>query len=563
MQLTTVEFQKVMAFAERTPERGSRQPNLYLNEDDFEVIREITERAWSRDRYPGHFQSLEEIRQHHQSIAADDVSVASPKDEPKTTFNFFEAGVRAASEEFTVTAYGAVVRGYKSLNLTVTVIDEEKGELLSKGKADLVNVYDELKATFKLSGTSGRYTVILIARFDPSDGSPSELHTAKLTGGTQIIQADDPSISHPVRRSNNPADPGGIVIGLGRNWGDQGPGSRMDYAWAQPSSNNPKGQIPFVGEVLFPKAIADLKPNLNFALQISVANVIGGGTVEILPENMGTVFNGFSIDPQNPRKLQWRFDPGRTTTDPGNPIVFEHIKWPSDMQAIFFMQALVFSRSNEPMIASVRSYKGAPPIDPPDGHLSIMPIVFWWHCLAKDTLVTMGDGEKKPIQEIVEGDMVTSDLDVGPAEVLGTQAGYHFGDVYRFKTSGGRNLTCTEDHVLVSEAGMKMAKEIRRGDKLYVLTRDCNEPLDLDTVTKVWSMRGYDEAMYNLVLRAPESPQKIAGYYFANDFLTGDTSASRSLEHSRRTDIVYLRSKLHSNFHTDIVSYLEDSRTTR
>lgn len=558
MKLAQSQIQKIMAFADRTPERGSRQPNLFLNEDDYEVILMLTEKAWSRDRYPGHFQSIEEIREQHRGIAASDVSIASPDDEPKTSFNFFEAGVRAASEAFTFTSYGAVVRGYKSLHMTIAVVDEEMGELLADGQASLNNVYHELTKSFNVSGTSGRYTVTLIARFDPSDGGPSELHVSKLTQGTQIIQADDPVITHPIKRGNQTPDANAIVIGLGRNWGDQGPGSDMDYAWAQPSSNNPKGQIPFVGEVLFPEPISDLRPNLNFSLQISVANVIGGGTVEILPENMNAVFNRFSIDPGNPRKLKWNFAPGRLTTDQGSPIIFEHIKWPSDMRAIFFMQALVFSRSNEPMIASVRSYDGNQPQDPPDGHLSILPIVFWWHCLARDTLVSMADGSRKPIQDIVKGDRVVSDLDVGPAEVLGTQAGYHFGSVHRFRTSSGRDITCTEEHVLVSETGMKTAREIKRGDRLYVLTDDKNQPLQLDVVTKTWSISGYDQEMYNLIVQSPENPQKVAGFFFANDFLTGDTSASRVLEHSRRFDVRHLKSILPSSFHTDVDSYLED-----
>lgn len=559
MKLTGDEIQKILAFAERTPCRRTRQPNLFLNEDDYEVITMINELAWDRDRYPGHFQSLEGIRDHHRTIAESEVSIASPEDEPKTQFSFFEAGVHAASEEFTVTSYGAVVRGYKSLNMTVAVIDEERGALLTDRKVSLDNVYEELRTSFNVSETSGNYSILLIARYDPRDGGPAELHTSKLDDqGTGIIQAEDPSINHPVRRSTNPHDPGGIVIGLGRSWNDQGPGSRMDYAWSQANSSSPRGQIPFVGDVLFPKPIADLRPNINFDVQISVANIIGGGTVEILPQNMGAVFNGFSIDPENPNRLRWSFTPGQSTTDPGSPIVFDHIKWPSDMRAIFFMQVLVFSRTNEPMIASVRSYDGAPPQNPPDGHLPILPIVFWWHCLAKDTLINMGNGERKPIQDLVAGDLVVSDLDVGPAEVLGTQSGYHYGYVYRFRTRGGRVITCTGDHVLVAESGMKMAKEIQRGEKLYILAEDGDESLFLDTVNWVGSINGYDEEMYNLIIQAPQSPQKIAGFYFANGFLNGDTSASRSLENSRRSDVGYLKSLLPRSFYTDITSYLVD-----
>lgn len=559
MKYSKSDVKKILEFADRIPENGMRRPNIFLNSEDYEVIKLIADKNWDRDRYPGHFQALEQLRDVHRFYPESELVDPSSDDEPQTKFGYFEAGFRAASESFIVTAYGAVVSGYSTLSMTMVVVDEEKGEVLSNAKTmALDGVYTELPANFSVAGSSGRYKIVLIADYDPRDGSPRQLISSKLTKSSEVIQADDPILEHPIRRSNGSIDSTSIVIGLGRNWTDQGPTSGMDYAWAQPSSQSPKGMIPLVGSVLFPKPIAGLRPNQNFVLQISVANIVGGGgTIEILPENMAAVYQRFSIDGANPQRLKWNFAPGATTTDQGSPIIFEQIKWPSDMQAIFFMQILAFSQAGNPMVASVRSFKGTPQ-NPPDGHLPILPIVFYWHCLAKDTMVTMGDGSSLAIQDVKAGDSVLSDFDMGPTEVLATQAGIHFGAVRQLETRGGQKITCTDDHVFVTKTGLKMGKDLRRGDLMYVYSAESKNPIKLDQLVLISTIDGYRGEMYNVLVQKPSNPQTVAGFFVANDFIVGDSTAIRALEQSRSRDVGYLISVTPEIFHTDVNSYFED-----
>lgn len=71
-------------------------------------------------------------------------------------------------------------------------------------------------------------------------------------------------------------------------------------------------------------------------------------------------------------------------------------------------------------------------------------------CLVAGTMVTMGDGSKKPIEHVREGDLVRSNYgsgDMRGAKVTKAMERAFSGELVRITTSSGRALTSTPEHV--------------------------------------------------------------------------------------------------------------------
>lgn len=562
MTLSKDVFHSLLALAEKIPENGIFEPNLYYDADAYEACRIIDQRIWDEKRYPGKYGRLDRIKAAHKDRPDGNLFVANQSDkEPETRIGFYESGVRTAVSEtksFSATGFAAILEGFFALDLTIIAIDKEKKEFITISPAPVAwaanDVYADLNANFDIGGTSGQYLILLDASWDPKDNSEPRRVQAKLSSGIGIQASDDPSLTAPVRTSDRPLDSDAINIGLGRPYHDWGPGSNMDYAWNQPVQNNPRGMIPFVGSARFGEPITALEPGKNFIVNMSVVNMFGGGGYfPIQPAQMQNVYDGFSIDQADPQRLVWNFPPGNA----GNPVVFDQINWPSDMHAIFYFRALVFLESGLPAQVTVRSHPGTPP-NPPDGHLPILPINFIWHCVAEGTKVLMDDGSEKPIEKIVAGDVIRSDLALGGTEVLWTTKGFHHGSAYEIATESGHRVICTANHVLVTENGMAYAHELRRGSK--VLYRDAHTPNDLKSsaIVRISRIDGYDEPMYNVGMQSPHKDSKVAGFFFGNDFYMGDASADQVLRRIQNNSLPYLKSITPAALHTDLESYFQD-----
>lgn len=561
MALSKSEVDIFINHINKIPENGAFEPNLYYDREAYEVCSLIDHRIWDAERYPGKAGRLDRVRAAHKNRADRNLFVARQiNNDPETMIGFYESGARVSVENssFSVTGFAAILQGFWALDMTIVVIDQDKFEFVNIKPLPITwsasDVYAEINANFNSQETSGRYLIMLDASWDPKDNSAPRRVQGRLTSGIDMHVSDDPVITAPIRTSDRPLDPDAISIGLGRPYNDWGPGSEMDYAWNQPGENNPRGMIPFVGSARFDDRIKPLEPERNFIVSMSVVNTFGGGGYfPITPLAMQNIYSGFRIDQADPMTLNWNFSPGSA----GNPVVFDHINWPSDMHAIFFFRALVFLESGLPAQITVRSHPGTPQ-NPPDGHLPILPIRFVWHCVAQETMVLMADGSEKPIEKIVAGDIIYSDLDLGETVVLWTTKGAHHGPVYEFTTEGGHKVICTSNHVLVTEHGMAYAHEIQRGSSLLYHDPSSPEHLKSSILTQISRIDGYSGLMYNLGIDYIDKNDRSARFFFGNGIYMGDASADQVLMRQRKNDLAYLKSALPAVFHTDLESHFQD-----
>ena len=524
----------------------------------YDFARMMIDLTGEVDTYPGMLQSLALAKASHEKNGP-----------PKTALedttgwqNMFTIPGLNLTKNGTIAANGlaTIVGGYSSMNLSLMVISRASSNIVARGFSNsftqtllTVNTQPststeiDVDAYMHYHGTSNGMSESSALAPPPFSGVVKRVKNNAVTG--------DPIVSAPIRTTTKPNNPKAVNIGLGRAWTDQGGNSQFDYAWNEPVppvGQNPKGKIPLVGSVVFSASInSPLAFNQNFLLNIYVADITGGGGTQLTPSDYIKVAAAFSIDPNNPAKLNWSLPSGVSTSDPGNPIVFGQVPWPSDVLAYFFCEIDVVLAGGIPASAYIQS-SNLPDPDPLDGTAYIMPIDFIWHCLAEDSLVTMADGSRKAIKGIVAGERVRINNLGDSAVVEWTNLGIHKGSVVLVETDTGAMITASHHHVFFTETSTKSAMELKSGDKLKMLQ-------GMATVKTV-SHVTYEGLLCNLATieyQDPKDDKAEIGVFYANDFMVGDVNAQRVLKHRRSNDINWVKSQVPEYQHVDVDAYFK------
>lgn len=90
-------------------------------------------------------------------------------------------------------------------------------------------------------------------------------------------------------------------------------------------------------------------------------------------------------------------------------------------------------------------------------------------CIAEDSQVSLANGTKKNIQDVVSGENLLSvDEETGKIVQNKTAGSIKMGNkkVYKVKTKSGKELICTPDHRILTESGYKTLNELIIGDKI-------------------------------------------------------------------------------------------------
>lgn len=520
---------------------------------DFAVMH--TKKHFDTKRYPGKLKELELLKLHQKkhgfTSALNVANNGSQNAFMIPGLGHTPAGINTIASN----GFGTLTGGYSNMSLMLFIKDKASGNIIASGTNN------------QLVGTVLPVWTNVARQASPSLNVTSYLQysATPMGGGTPIAgivaqgaynAAADPSITAPVFHvppCTNPYVPNAINIGINRPWGDPALGVNLDYIFSQPTQPNPVGVVPFVGNVTFNQAIQPLSPNTNFLLQIYVANQTSGGTITLNPTNLANVYANFSIDPTNPNKLKWNLPGGTSAGNPGNPISFGNVTWPTDMLAMFYCQILVTLADGSFGSANVQS-QVAPDADPLDGTLGIPQISFIWHCLGEDTEVNMADGTKKPIAKVISGDKVVTDNKGGTAIVRFTNKGIHIGSVLLIKTDGNNEITTSHNHVFLTSNLPTPASELKVGDILQTI--DGNKK-----ILSIENLPKYNGMFYNISTGNSQHHEKSKGTistFVANGFMVGDINAQRMYKEILINDINWVKKQVPAYLHTDVDSYFKD-----
>lgn len=153
-----------------------------------------------------------------------------------------------------------------------------------------------------------------------------------------------------------------------------------------------------------------------------------------------------------------------------------------------------------------------------DGHWKQLDETrIYWSCVSEDTLVTLADGRERTIAEISTGDRIRSDADGTILTVAATYTGTEEEPLIKVVTENGYELELTKTHPVPTEAGIRLAQNLRTVDKLY--TKD-----GLSAIASV-SMIEYTGKVYNLSVGRPVDGVTLTPdnrTFYADGILVGD-----------------------------------------
>ncbi len=444
------------------------------------------------------------------------------------------------------------------------VFDKDSGTLLAQGENTAVRrgflACPTRSATASQAGKN--LSVLYMGHATEADGSTrffSYANSAVVAQQGIQVNVQDPVIKH----TGNTV----IMIAVGRVASIQPP-AQTDYIYVEPvNEGNPYLIAPFRGNVAL-SGMIDL-PSLTIAdLSTSIfVNNGQGGTAEITRATQYTtdakVVGAFSVgSPAN--ILQWTFPfdgKGYQTTQ---SIVYNSTSLGNEIDSFFYFAfngiPLQGGNTAPPFFVCSKNT----PEEPSINCTQIPNLYYWWHCLAKGTLVTLEDGSKKPIEEINENYRVKTGT--GSLAVWATVLGHHSSnpaagtrkEIFRLTTANGKSITATENHMVFMTADKcRSICHLVPGDT--VMTDEGS------SAVKTIEAIQYDDMFYALALgnvaeqSSKNFPHNMANYY-AGGILCGDQQAMRHHCNEAHHDLEYMLPRIKQELHTDYASALQHKR---
>lgn len=426
------------------------------------------------------------------------------------------------------------------------VVDAESHEPLAFGMATtlgeaLVQVGTD---PHRAHAGTGRQTVLTVSHAQRSPDEAPRFTAIKRTLASTIT-GFTAHVTDPVIKVHGHTE---INIGLGRPT-DGGYNPDCDYVYDDVIrwNQSPNLLVPFTGTAHVPYPIAG---PIAAASKIYVHLSLTATSAVVNPATLAA-----GCTAQSNQVVAWSFPwtPAATGT---TSLTYEPMPWALDTTSAFFFQfsVPVHPASKSPFLFTVCS-TGTP--NPPSPACRVIDnLVFKWHCLAEDTLVTLAEGTALRIAELDNTMRVRTGLGVGSLAVEATWRGSH-ARLLRLSTESGHSLLCTPAHPVMTPQGLIAASELRPGTHV-VLEGGATTPL---THVEEEDYRG---EVWNLMLGSHEDRAAGAvggpGLFVANGIVVGDFGAQGRIYRASRRSLDFMRERLPPAYHRDYESALEDER---
>jgi hypothetical protein len=453
------------------------------------------------------------------------------------------------------------------------VFDSESGNLLAQGEnAAVSNGFLACPTRAATAAPAAKnLSLLYLGHTTDTDGS-----TRFYSYSDEAQVADEPMDGIQANIIQPVITPGStntdIEIAVARTTGHPPPAG-MDYIYYE-ASNEPDPYafpiVPFVGNVALSGSIniagltiANLSTSLFFNNSAGVSQEVGRAVQYTTDADMIAACSVGSA----PNILQWSF-PYDGNTGKGfqttKSIVYNMNNMIREIDSYFYFAFtnIPFTDGSVSAPFYVCSYGS-----PEEGSVNckqIPNLYFWWHCVAKGTMITLADGTLKPIEEVNETFRVKTPGGSSLA-VWATVVGRHQSDpakgendIYSLTTENGKTLTATEEHMLFLSSGTyRRIRDIVVGDTL--------ETEDGPSKVKSNQSVAGDEMFYNLALgnaeekKGADFPHGMAGFY-ANGILSGDQEAMRKNIRAIYSDLDYMLPRIQESLHQDYTSAVQQKR---
>lgn len=177
-------------------------------------------------------------------------------------------------------------------------------------------------------------------------------------------------------------------------------------------------------------------------------------------------------------------------------------------------------------------------------------LYFEYSCIAKGTLIQMQDGSQKPIEEIVEGELIASNGQT--MQVMDTSIGYEAIPMVAIEDNKGNVVLLTETHPVVTlNRGVVWASEVVVGDKLSTNSGESK-------VVNV-SEEMFNDTVHNLELEPVTGEDEAQETMFANGIAVGDLGyqSDMSFKDKAVTTVESVLEDLPEEWHQDYLNSLK------
>jgi hypothetical protein len=550
----------LLSFTQSTPQ-GQTTPLDFSNNDHRRFAELMLQGAGrTRAAYPHLFRMLDSPQTSRANLAG---SINNPaENELTTTAHLVDSG-KTASGKATATIWTTTPGQTLISGGQIMVYDAETNRLLAQGTNTGVKsglVMCSTNSANALPATKNLYIIYFgWVHYTETHGGGFVYRDMVTVGDTGIkVNVTDPVLKITTKKY--------IAIAIGR----QGGPKDCDYIYSEPENlaGNPYLIAPFTGNVPL-SGIIDIGrlTAANLSANIIVKNA-GGSAITVLRNAQYTpdsrFMGAFSVGAApNILNFSLPFD-GKSFNNTAS-IVYNTSSIANEVQSYFLFKFTGIPFTNGTIAPPFYVCSEGTPDEPSINCTKIPNLYYWWHCLAKGTLITLEDGTQKPIEQINNNHRVKTAGDKSLA-VRATVLGQHTSDgtagessVYRLTAANGKNIIASGSHmVFITADKCRAVHELKPGDS--IVTEDGSSTVKSNEAI------AYDDMFYGLAL-GNEEEQEAAGFphnmagYFAGGILTADQDAMRHHTIARYHDLDYMLPLIKPELHQDYKSALNDMRS--
>lgn len=373
-----------------------------------------------------------------------------------------------------------------------------------------------------------------------SDGSVTDDQPIRATL-TYFYQANDGSVgqgvhsltaeSYPVSVTNSfPVDsnqnsPGVILICLHRN----SPGN-CDF-WIEETSPWPV-KFPIKGSITYSGAIEMPFTSSNSFAYINLIDENGGGACTY---NQIENFFDSVIVSSDSTTMTWSINLanfGNACSGNMNPVIYT-----------MYFEVTVDGETVGYTISSASN------VQPGRNAIKLPTMEIAYGCLAGGTLISMGDGSTKKIEDVEVGEKVAT-KDGGVLEVVNSVVGKEE-QIYRVSTENGKNVLMSKEHPVPSGGEIKLAFNLKVGDEIVT---DEGPSRIREIALEDFPSR----YVFNLYVENSDGNIQLDDrLFYGNGVLVGDNLMQRTYAQQYWRDPANIRRGLDEEWHEDYDNYLK------
>lgn len=455
---------------------------------------------------------------------------------------------------------------------TTFLLDKDSGSIVAKGDNTSVRsgflTCPTRSATARQAGK--KLDLLYVGHVTDDDGKTRFLSYANSAPVGNKIETSELSLQEESSIQANVTAPvtthgnAQVLIAVGR---PAGAPANADYIYLESSGlgSDPYLICPFTGNVSLAGSI-DLGSLTASDVDTNIVIINSSGNAEYLNRDAtyttdADVVAAFSVG-SAPNVLAWDFPYDGVGYQSTKSIVYDRGSLTTELVSYFY-----FAFNSIPLEGGTTS----PPFfvcskNSPEAHSvnckTIDDLMFWWHCLAEGTLVTLEDGSEIPIEDINQTHKVKTEQ--GSLTVRATVLGRHTSKalgkdrIYKLTTENGKSIIATETHMIFMVGNQpRKIEDIIVGD--IIMTDENNSTVISNDPIE------HDSMFYGLVLgdeeeqKREEFPTNMANFY-ANGILTGDHDTMRYHAEEAHHDLEYMLPRIKEEIHADYASALNDKR---